>query len=29
MTFNSRIDGIHDLCFLGQDHVQGGVADRV
>lgn len=26
MTFNSRIDGIHDLCFLGQDHVQGGVA---
>ncbi|MCI8558454.1 MAG: substrate-binding domain-containing protein [Lachnospiraceae bacterium] len=24
ITFNSKIDGIHDLCFLGQDHVQGG-----
>ncbi len=26
ITFNSRIDGINDLCFLGQDHVQGGKA---
>lgn len=26
MTFNSKIDGIRDLCFLGQDHVQGGAA---
>lgn len=24
MTFNSQIDGIRDLCFLGQDHIQGG-----
>lgn len=24
ITFNSRIDGINDLCFLGQDHLQGG-----
>ena len=26
ITFNSRIEGIHDLCFLGQDHIQGGAA---
>ena len=26
ITFNSKIEGIHDLCFLGQDHVQGGAA---
>ena len=26
VTFNSKIEGIHDLCFLGQDHVQGGAA---
>lgn len=24
ITFNSRIEGIHDLCFLGQDHIKGG-----
>ncbi len=26
ITFNSKIEGIHDLCFLGQDHMQGGSA---
>lgn len=26
ITFNSKIDGIHDLCFLGQDHIKGGAA---
>lgn len=26
VTFNSRIDGIDDLCFLGQDHEKGGSA---
>lgn len=26
ITFNSKIDGIQDLCFLGQDHIQGGAA---
>ncbi|MCI8375060.1 MAG: LacI family transcriptional regulator [Lachnospiraceae bacterium] len=24
ITFNSQIDGIRDLCFLGQDHIKGG-----
>ena len=24
ITFNSKIEGIHELCFLGQDHVKGG-----
>lgn len=24
VTFNSRIDSIHDLCFIGQDHLRGG-----
>lgn len=26
VTFNSRIDGIRQLCFLGQDHTKGGAA---
>lgn len=26
VTFNSKIDGINDLCFLGQDHIKGGAA---
>ena len=24
ITFNSRIEGIHDLCFVGQNHYKGG-----
>ncbi len=24
ITFNSKIEGIRELCFLGQDHVKGG-----
>lgn len=24
VTFNSRIQDIHDLCFVGQDHFRGG-----
>lgn len=26
ITFNSRIEGIRQLCFLGQDHTKGGAA---
>ena len=26
VTFNSKIEGINDLCFLGQDHIKGGAA---
>ncbi|WP_326974652.1 LacI family DNA-binding transcriptional regulator [Caproicibacter sp. BJN0012] len=24
VTFNSRVDGINDLCFVGQNHYKGG-----
>ncbi len=24
ITFNSKVEGIHHLCFIGQDHYKGG-----